>query len=266
MKTRALLFAVTLLFAAASGADKPFTKGQAVTLKPDSGYVLVRTTGQAGGMLRGTFQFSPLLIRVLTPEELDAAKAVADANPDDWKEKVAPNVVEPLADRPYAEAGDEMTLLMPLKPGIYVLGGMAATNWAMKSEGVITSSLCMGTVKFEVKPGVIVDLGTIVSARDDLQTDIPELKSIVVGKMMGFSTLVYDVALRPGVGAVPEKLKDLPIVPADYSAVPPYPNYFGGPVNRIAPVPGVIDYDANGNVIDLRAPPPPTSPAPSAQP
>jgi hypothetical protein len=73
-------------------------------------------------------------------------------------------------------------------------------------------------------------------------------------KRLGFSSLAYDLALQPATAAtpVPAKLQTLSIVPADYRAVEPYPNYLGAPLTRLAPVAGVLDYDKDGNVIDLK--------------
>jgi len=42
-------------------------------------------------------------------------------------------------------------------------------------------------------------------------------------------------------------------VPAVYRARSAFPNYFGAPINRLAPLAGVLDYDAAGHVVDLQA-------------
>lgn len=254
MKLYGLILAVALVPATAFAADRQFVKGEPVVMQLDQGYILVRTNPSPGGMMRGTLQFAPLLVRALGKEELERADAQAKATPDDWADKVESNVVEPLADHPYAEDKGLTFLVTSLKPGTYVIAGMAVTNWAMKSSGVVLASLSMGTVKFEVKPGVLTDLGTLLAARDDLPTDIPELSKMVSAKRLGFSSLAYDLALQPATATtpVPAKLQTLPIVPADYQAVESHPNYLGAPLGRLAPVLGVLDYDKDGNVIDLK--------------
>jgi hypothetical protein len=65
------------------------------------------------------------------------------------------------------------------------------------------------------------------------------------------------VAIRPAgsTADVPAAIAALPRVAADYRAVPPFFNYTGAPLSRIAPLAGVIDYDKDGRVIDLKAAP-----------
>ena len=72
---------------------------------------------------------------------------------------------------------------------------------------------------------------------------------------MGDGPIPEGVAIRPAISAsaVPQALQSLPLVAADYSAVPPFPNYLGGPLSRLAPLPGVLDYDKDGDVVDLKA-------------
>jgi hypothetical protein len=65
----------------------------------------------------------------------------------------------------------------------------------------------------------------------------------------------FVLAVRPFADGmfVPLQLSGLARASADYRAVGKFPNYFGGPIDRMVPVPGVLDYDADGNVIDLKA-------------
>jgi hypothetical protein len=102
---------------------------------------------------------------------------------------------------------------------------------------------------------VITDLGTVVNAMHELPTDIPELANVVAGKAVGLQVEFDDVAIRPQAPdtVTPDGLKSLPIVPADYHAVGWLPNYFGSYFGRLAPLSGVLDYDKDGNVLDLKA-------------
>jgi len=257
MRKTCLAILVLLLPLPAVAQEQQFSKGQAVQLDPSKAYFLARTFERPGGALRGTVQILPVLIRVLSDEELAATKALAEKEPDRWKEKAEPNVLAMLANEPYARTKDEVTLLAAAKPGTYVLGGVALTNWASLNRGVMVASLCMGTVKFEAKPGVITDLGAILAARDDEPTDIPELSKVVSNKPNQFMLLAYSVAVRPATAetSVPVPLASLPRAPADYRATGAFPNYPGAPISRLAPLAGVIDYDENGDVVDLRAAP-----------
>lgn len=255
MKLRTLVLTAALLSSCALGSNRQFANGELVTLQPDQGYVLVRTFQRPGGALRGTVKFMPLLIRLLSSQELEQVKTLATGDPEHWMEKTEPNVAEPSADRPYAKEGDEIFLVTSLKPGTYVLGGLAVTNWIAASTGAMVTSLSMGTVKFEVKPGVLTDLGTVLNAQDDRPTAIPELAKVVSGKDLGFGFGPEDVALRPATPdtEIPAQLRGVAIVPADYHAVPPYPDYTGAVLGRLAPVAGILDYDKDGQVIDLKA-------------
>ena len=124
-------------------------------------------------------------------------------------------------------------------------------SWSLTDVGALVTSLCMGTVKFEARPGVVTDLGKILATRDDFPTAIPELTVIVTAKpseVVGW--LPYDVAILPAVGStrVHAALAALPHMPADYHAMPPYPNYAGANLGRLVPVAGVLDYDKDGDV------------------
>jgi len=248
-----LILAALLIPASVFAEDKQFENGEVVRLRPDRGYVLVRTFQTHDGGLRGTAMYTPVFVRVLSDDELKQAQAFAASDPDHWKEKVSPNVVEPLASHPYGTEKDMEFLLTSLSPGTYVLAGFAVTNWALVDSGVLITSLCMGTVKFEVKPGVVTDLGALLGARDDLPTGIPQLAHVVTGKPIGEGGVPYTLVLQPDALDVPAGLATLPRVPADYRAVGAFPNYLGAPLSRLTPVAGVLAYDKDGAVVDLKA-------------
>jgi hypothetical protein len=257
MKLHLVVLAALLLPASALGQTRQFKNGEAVTLEPDKAYFLARTYEFKGGALRGTIQVAPVLARLLTDEEMREAAELRETDPDHWKEKAPPNVVEMLPGEPYARANGESVLLTATRPGTYILVGVALTNWVSTDAGQLVTSLCLGTVKFEAKPGVITDLGEVLAARDDIPTTIPELASIVTQKSFGFGVFPYDVAIRPVNSStlLPASLAALPRIPADYGAMPAYPNYSGANLNRLAPLAGVLDYDKDGGVIDLKAKP-----------
>ncbi|MGH3428465.1 MAG: hypothetical protein ACRDQZ_13010, partial [Mycobacteriales bacterium] len=164
MRLVALLFAVLILSFPAIAADREFSAGEPVTLQPDMGYILVRTYQSQGRALSGTIMLAPLLIRVQSDDEITRDAAIAQNDPRHWQEKVEPNVVEPYSDNPYAVQNGEEYLLTSLKPGTYILAGLAFSNWALRDAGLMITSLCMGTVKFEVKPGVVTDMGALLTA------------------------------------------------------------------------------------------------------
>lgn len=256
MTLRPLIVAALLLSAPAFGQERQFKTGETVTLEPDKGYVLARTFESKGAGLSGTIRITPILARLLSEEELRQAAMLRQSDPDHWKTKIPSNVVAMLPEQPYMQQGEESVLLTGLKPGTYILAGVALQSWASRGKGEMASSLCMGTVKFEVRTGVITDLGDILAARDDRPTSIPELAGAATGKGRNFAgTPPYAVGVRPAGSStlVPAALGTLPRVPADYRAMPAYPNYPGTNLSRLAPLPGVLDYDKNGDVVDVKA-------------
>ena len=249
----ALLF--LLLPISAQAEDVQFSKGQAVSLMPDKAYLLVQTN-DIGKTLGGTWFVSPVLYRVLNQEEQQQLEAVIKKDPVDWQSKADPNVVVIVGSNTYEESGAGRFLLVATRPGAYILGGAATTNGSGDVRGVMISCLCMGTVEFEAKPGVITDMGAVLAARDSEPTTIPELVKVVTGKETEINYgYVNDVAIRPAAPSshVPQGLRELPRALADYHAVPAIPNYSGARLNRLAPLPGVLDYDKDGEVIDLKA-------------
>jgi hypothetical protein len=246
MNTKSFLLAAALLLSPASAADKPFEHGAPVALKPDLGYVLVRSIRDEHALY--TANYSPVLIRMLDQTELAKFEG-GDAH------AAESNVVIPLADHAYAYSETKITQITPLKPGTYVLAGLANVGHSGWTTINLMACLCMGTVSFEVKPGVVTDMGTLLNALHEKPTDIPELANVVAGKPLGFTALLFDVAIRPPAPDTdtPEALKALPIVPAEYHAYGWTPNYLGAPLSRLAPLPGVLDYDKDGNAIDLKA-------------
>lgn len=245
MSMKRLLLALALLAGPALAADKPAKTPEPLILKPDMGYVLVRGTRNEAAL--ATVTTSPILIRTLSETEIEAIKK-------DERHAEA-NVVIPSVAHPYEIDGTRTTMLMPLKPGVYVLGGLAQVLKSGWYDTSVLSSLCMGTVTFEVKPGVITDMGTMLNADDRKPTDIPELTKLVTGKDLELGAMLWRVAVRPqGPDTpMPEGLKSFPIVPADYRAYGWMANYLNGPLGRLAPLPGILDYDKDGNVIDVKA-------------
>lgn len=104
------------------------------------------------------------------------------------------------------------TYLIAVDPGIYSIYGQVVVG----SNGVAGKCLCMGSVKFEAKPGRIVDLGQI-----DYPTIEPATPSM----------------------PLPAKLKGLPVEPADFHAAAKVPNYFGILIDRMPAMPGVLRYE-----------------------
>jgi hypothetical protein len=255
MRLWSAVLAATLAANSATGAERQFRSGEPVVISQDDAYVLIRIVPAAGRALQGTVKYTPLLIRELSEDDLGKVRAAFDKNPLSVNRDVEPNVVEPDAKHSFAEAGGTVFLLTSLRPGTYVLGGVAVTSWALTTSGLAVTCLCMGTLKFEARPGVVTDLGSLLVARDDQPTDVPELAKVVSGKPRGFGFDPSQIAIRPAAADtdLPDALKQIRVVPAAYAAVGDIPNYIGAPISRLAPMPGVLDYDQHGHVIGATA-------------
>jgi hypothetical protein len=152
------------------------------------------------------------------------------------------------------EATGRFNYLNQVKPGTYIYYGPLLMQPGMAAGGLC---YCMGTVQFEVKPGVITDLGNFLIAAptptknwDVASVDSwrrAEEKAIKSGKPLevpgfGVPALAY---------GVPDSLKALPTVRAEFHASGKLNNYYALSLTRMPPIPGVLDYRRD-TVIDLR--------------
>jgi hypothetical protein len=245
----ALLLVLALSRPALAEEDQ-FAKGQAVRLDPAKAYLLVRTADALG-----SGYFSPVLYRVISAEEAQQAETLYQKTPGDWQEKATPNVVVLSGGRPLEEGDGGRVMLAPVPPGTYLLGGIATSAGGGPQRGFMVASLAMGTVQFEARPGVITDMGHVLAALEGQRADIPELAKVASPRIKDL-VVPFAVAVRPADAStpVPAAVRDIARVPADYHAAPAIPNYAGAPLTRLAPLAGVLDYDKNGDVVDLKAP------------
>jgi hypothetical protein len=238
----------------AQAQTRQFSKGEAVQIDPNQAYVMARTQDIPGTGLHSDSVFSIILYRALSDAELAEDKALADKDLEHWKDKATPNVVLLQALTAWQQSGLQRLMVAAIQPGTYILGGVGLGKCGSPGDCAMVASLCMGTVRFEAKPGVITDLGSVLVALDDRPTDIPELANVVIGKETGLSATNL-VAIRPAPQSTPAPaaLAGLQRVPADYRAVSAFPNYTGSFLSRLARLPGVLDYDKDGDVVDLKA-------------
>jgi hypothetical protein len=124
----------------------------------------------------------------------------------------------------FSSGGEGKTYLRAVQPGSYILYG----NIGVGNNGAhVGVCLCMGSLRFEVPPGQIVDLGQILYPR------------------FAESTRPWGVAVVPFESPmiVPAALAGLPRIPAEFRAAPKLPNYFGVEIDRHDPMPGVLAYE-----------------------
>ena len=139
--------------------------------------------------------------------------------------------------------------LTSVKPGTYIWYGpmFFAANGAMGGY-----CNCMGSVKFEVKAGVITDLGDFlltVARRDGLIgfDQIDREPDVFSTSSDGQGEIKPEAATY----GAPASLQALPTVRAEFTASGKMDNIYNAMVNRVRPIPGILGYHRD-DVIDLR--------------
>jgi len=266
--TRLLLLLAALMLAAPAAAQNAhddiehIKEGMPVTLDPGSAYLLIRTE-----VPEDALRYNVVFVRALSGPELDdyavsRAKALDEARSkpgatDDKvaaamakfveRYKAATNVIFMGSGRSFATNADGATYLLRVRPGRYMIAGPGY-------GAIINLCMCMGTVGFEAKPGVITDLGYVLAARADKPSSVAELRADTarLGEH-GTMPLMFAMTVRPWreTMAVPPPLASMTRVPAYYYAIGKLPNLFGNLIGRMAPIPGVLAYDGD-KVIDVK--------------
>lgn len=148
--------------------------------------------------------------------------------------------------------GETVYYMQAVKPGTYVWYGNVMGGNGLPAAGIC---MCMGTVRFEVKPGIVTDTGNWfqTAPRVDQDMDVQRLalkeandKRVAAGKEPR-------LPLPPGEPkfGLPASLKDWPSAQAEFHASGKQNNYFGIFISRLSPVPGVLGYNRD-TVVDLR--------------
>lgn len=150
----------------------------------------------------------------------------------------------------FAKSDTQFSYLTAVKPGTYIYyGPMSYVN----GLAPVGQCYCMGTVRFEVKPGTITDLGNSLLALPKTAPPYSvatqaSMKMNEERKAKGKDPVwtVPDLAY-----GVPDALKALPAVKAELHASGKLNNYFGAPIDRMPPIPGVLDYRRD-TVVDVQ--------------
>lgn len=245
--TRALsaLYALLALVAAAPAAAqtvRQFRSGEPVAPRGDTAYLLFRTDDR---VMEDWFEFA--FVREVGPP---AQGRVAPPRLAASHSEAGANLVKTDAGRVFAKTPDSRIFVLAVPPGSYFL---AAAGY--KQLKAIGTCLCMGTVRFDARAGVITDLGFLLASLEDRSTQIPELagRTNPPTKYRTAPAMVAAAIRPPAPGmAVPPELAGAAIVPADYRAVGKFPNYFRTMISRLTPVPGALDYERD-RVIDVKA-------------
>lgn len=148
--------------------------------------------------------------------------------------------------------GAAVSYLEAVKPGTYIWYGNVMGGNGLPAGGVCN---CMGTVQFEVKAGVVTDLGNWLLAAPRIKDEIG----------VGVAKLAEDNARRVAEGKAPHELpefgdirfglpaslKGWPSARAEFHASGKLNNYFAVYIGRLPHVPGVLGYRRDA-VIDER--------------
>ncbi|MEA3045029.1 MAG: hypothetical protein QOH47_2867 [Sphingomonadales bacterium] len=270
-----LLMLATPAFA--HGDLREIRAGEPVVLRPDRAYLLFRTL-QPPRVVPN----SPVFLRIPTAAELDRyrqarARAYQAASPDltrryeEARQRQSNGAAPPRPPsletfnfvyteqqnvdfvslgRPFVRGRPESLYLVETTPGDYVFYGL---RYGGGSIGALHVCWCLGTVGFSADAGSITDLGYILSDRIHEVSALPELAAesgygpSIYGPLILWGATVRPV--RPD-SSVPESLRTLPIRPGRYRAVGRFLEPRALAINRLAVVPGILDYDDRGRVVD----------------
>lgn len=249
----------------AAGAREPEGVVQHVAppaaLDPAKAYLLFDSSRAKSGIMK----ISHVLMRVPRQDEMDAFLAAKRAAYD----KDLPKLTRAAKGGPvmsfdayffawtgaqniFAVDMDETlgatdTFLIEVPAGTYVLYGIAVATRA------IATCNCLGTVKFEAAPGRITQMGALFADKVHGESPVPHLEDNL-GEQMSQYGFVLGQALVPATAEtpVPPALAALPRALAVYSPVGPYREPGAATINRLAPIPGVLEYDRGRVVADGR--------------
>ena len=147
--------------------------------------------------------------------------------------------------------GDTAVYVYGVRPGRYAFYGPIMT---LPNGAAAGTCMCMGTFEFEVKPGQIVDVGTLV-----LNLPIEREKAKAAGAPAPKTALDLPAALTstsweaPAAGAkIDPRLASYTVVPADLRASRRVPNYLGLEIDRLTPVEGVLAYRRD-RIVDVKS-------------
>ncbi len=129
-----------------------------------------------------------------------------------------------------------LVYLIVVKPGKYVLYG----HMWRDGPGDVDTCFCMGTVMFDAPAGQVTDLGRI-RMTDDWDMPPPALNPAGIPS---FALLAVSAPARET-----GRLQGLPVRAAELRAAGKMPNTFGVAIDRLAPIPGTLEYDKD-RVID----------------
>lgn len=143
--------------------------------------------------------------------------------------------------------GESDTFLIEVPPGTYVLYGIAVGTHRLATCN------CLGTVKFDATPGVITQMGSLYADKVHEDSPVPHLEDNL-GEQMGQYSFIFGQALVPANADddVPASLARFASVLAQYVPVGMFTEPGAASINRLVPIPGVLEYERGRVVLSPR--------------
>lgn len=147
------------------------------------------------------------------------------------------------------KAGQSFSYLTAVKLGTYIWYGPVIVSAEGGYAGVC---YCMGSVKFEVKAGVVTDLGNFLIAAPEAEEVADETTAEIRtgGGWTGFKVGVANEAMPVRYG-LPPSLSAWPSAQANFVASGKIDNFMGVMISRLPPIKGVLAYQRD-TVIDVK--------------
>ena len=268
--TTALLVVAAQLATTAQARDQ-FNQKEAVTVDPQKSYIFFRShekielqflrevtpeehaawvTAREAALARAQqhyerqaseYRRAVETCRNVPPPCLNMARPVPVTNENfPFTPAEADNFVSVTRGPQFTRAGEDYTFLVAVPPGTYAFYGPVT----IAGNGAVGYCLCMGSVRFEARPGQIMDLGEIRYPGNDglrAQGGLPANAHVSSAEVVPYAASM----------ARPERLNGLPVVPAEWRAAEKMPNYFGVLIDRHPAMSGVLRYERD-RVIDDR--------------
>jgi hypothetical protein len=148
------------------------------------------------------------------------------------------------------KANDRFSYLVSVKPGTYIWYGPIIFD---PQQGFIGVCHCMGSVKFEVVPNMVTNVGNFLTAAPlaEKQKGAPLLDIRHSGGWTGFK-VELPTASSPINFDIPASISKWPSVRPEFSASGKFNNFYGVMITRLPPIPDVLAYERD-QVIDVRS-------------
>ncbi len=203
-----------------------------------------------------TSTMTVMLLRVPTDEEMAAYEAARKQAHSKAGKKArdlasfvfnypeAANLYELNPKKSFRKDGKAFTVIAELPAGDYVVYGL---GW----NGYLQQCFCFGTAGFTAEPGKITDVGKFLVAKAWEPSGFPELKGEDnQGAIAQMDYGLFAAGIKPSSPEeLPEHPKSQSVVQAKFRAIGAYRELNTLLMNRLAPIPGVLEY-TNGNVVD----------------